>query len=121
MKGSTRLLGEVGEKKALGYLEEKGYQFLGSNFHTRWGELDLIMETQSHIVFVEVKQRLGTSHGEPEEAVTAYKQKHLTRAALIYLKGRPLTKGIRFDVISLSPSGIRHIENAFMVEGPYYY
>jgi putative endonuclease len=97
-------------------------RWLASNYATKWGELDLVMEEGRILVFVEVKRRQNSRYGEPEEAVSAMKQKHLMRAALCYLqKARVENRMVRFDVVSIGPGGLRHIPDAFSADGSYYY
>lgn len=52
---NNRGFGTIGELKAKNYLEEKGYQWLHSNFRTSFGEIDLIFRDGNELVFVEVK------------------------------------------------------------------
>lgn len=113
-----RKLGLWGEGIAARYLQDKGYKILDRNYYTRNGELDIICEKDSKIIFVEVKTRKSTSFGSPEEAITRKKINHLRQAALIYLNSveHPY-KEIRFDVITILIEGnkevINHIEQAF--------
>lgn len=87
-----------------------------ANFRTRQGELDLVMRQGRTVVFVEVKSRGGEAFGRPEEFVTAAKQRRIVKAALEFLKGEKLTSApLRFDVVSIGPRGLEHIENAFGV------
>ncbi len=119
---SKKELGSRGEALALATLQQKGYVWLESNFHTRWGEIDLIMKDQSTVVFVEVKYRRNDHCGEPEESITALKRKHLHRAALLYVKKHRLYEtNLRFDVVTVDPFGVKHIVNAFYGDGDYYY
>ena len=50
-------LGTWCESLALEYLSAKGYQLLDRNFHSRYGELDLIMKVDDVLIAVEVKTR----------------------------------------------------------------
>ena len=70
------------------------------------------------LVFVEVKERRGESHGQAVEAVTARKRSRVVRAARIYAATKGLSESaIRFDVVAIDwgPEGprLRHDENAF--------
>lgn len=57
-----------------------------SNFHTRFGEIDLIMEDrEGTVVFVEVKSRAKSEVGSPLEQIDAKKISHLKKAIDIYL------------------------------------
>lgn len=95
-------IGTKGEKIAAGFLEDQGYQLLDSNYHTRYGELDLVMLDEESIVFVEVKTRTTESFGFPEESVTSSKMEHLQNAGLLWLQVHPeAPDDWRIDVVSI--------------------
>ena len=114
---NKREIGGRFEKAACIYLQKKGYRLLEANFRIRSGEIDLIMEDGSTIVFVEVKYRKESTFGGGEDHVGRRKQKTIIRVAEYYL----LEKGLfgcscRFDVVSISGSGeILHFENAYEI------
>ena len=53
-------LGQWAEQQALTVLEEQGYVHVRSNYHSRFGEIDLIVQKGQELVFVEVKARSKT-------------------------------------------------------------
>lgn len=112
-------IGADGEALARTYLEAKGMRFLAKNYKRRHGEIDLIMQDGSFLVFVEVKTRRDLFRGTPAEAVTAAKQKHLRWCAEVYYAEHELEDvPARFDVVEvlLSPGRqplFRHIRDAF--------
>ncbi len=113
--------GESGEERAKAYLEAKGFRWLVSNFSTRWGEIDLIMEDEATLVFIEVKFRRNREYGEPEESITPNKMRHMERVAMMYVhQTRSHERFMRFDVVVIGPSGLKHYENAFLASGGYY-
>ncbi len=70
------------------------------------------------IVFVEVKARRSGRYGHPKFAVTPAKQRHLSIAALSYLKKTGNTGArARFDVVTVRYTGdmptVEHFQNAF--------
>ena len=89
------------------------------NFRCKHGEIDLIMKDGSVFVFVEVKTRRSRLYGEPIEAVTVYKQRHIRYTAEVFLlAGQWRESRIRFDVVGvmLAPwraVRLRHTRNAF--------
>ena len=101
------------------FLKKKGYRLLERQYRTRFGEIDLIMQTGETVVFVEVKTRSSHDFGLPEEAVTATKKSHLWKAAETWLTSRDMIEetDCRFDVvaITLNPDGsvhrLEHFEN----------
>ena len=125
----TTELGAIGENLAAEYLKNKGFFVVERNFRTRHLEIDLICENETHLLFVEVKTRTDTGgisrYGRPGAAVDAKKRQHLTDAAGDYLRAHPRAKKPRIDVVevyvcrrgnlvTLSPKGIKHIENALI-------
>lgn len=119
--GKSNELGAWGEEKAARFLEQQGFRVLKRNFHSRFGEIDLIAETDEYLVFVEVRLRKTTRFGAPEETVDARKQQKLRLTAEAYLQRYPTNKQPRFDVVALyakdgmdtRPLPVKHIKNAF--------
>ena len=114
---NKRKIGGCYEKAACIYLQKKGYRLREANFRIRSGEIDLIMEDGSTIVFVEVKYRRGEGFGGGEEHVDRRKQKTIIRVAGYYLLREGLTGAFcRFDVISIDGYGmVTHYKNAFEI------
>jgi putative endonuclease len=116
-------VGAEGEALACRFLEGLGYRVVARNFRCRAGEIDVVAVSPEGItVFVEVKARQGTSHGEGFEAVTYGKRLRLIRAARFFAAQRGQVEGpIRFDVISILWSDgqprVRHDPSAFDGEG----
>ena len=95
-------LGNRGEVAAARFLERLGYRILERQLRNHFGELDLVALNGDVVVFVEVKTRTTLLAGHPTEAVTATKQRKITRSALAYLKRRGwLGRRVRFDVIAI--------------------
>ncbi len=113
---NTTNKGLAAETQAATYLQTKGYTLLARNFRAPHGEIDLIMRRQKMLVFVEVKQRASLAFGGPVAAVTPAKQKRIAGAAAYFIKQHPhvMYDEIRFDIISMLPGQIEHIENAFI-------
>ena len=118
---SANLLGRWGEELAAEYLRRKKYQIIAANYRCRLGEIDLIAENRSFLVFVEVKLRKDSRFAEAMEFVDAGKQERLKSTALLYLSEHETEKPARFDVIEIyAPEGlqtknpnIKHLEDAF--------
>ena len=100
-------------------LKTQGLKLLARNFRTRYGEIDLIMQTIEQLAFVEVRYRRHQHFGHPAETVTLIKQRKLIRAAQHYLHRHPIFQMMdyRFDVIAitfpLEHSQVQWIQNAF--------
>ena len=67
--------GAFGEEWVARYLQKKGWEILERNYHSRYGEIDMIAVDGPYIVFVEVKTRSADSIAGPLEAVTPGKRK----------------------------------------------
>lgn len=111
-------LARLGEHKALEFLKNKGYKILSQNFRSRVGEIDIICQDKDTVVFVEVKTRVSSDYGTPEEAVTPWKIQSIIKTAQYFMMLHPkLPELMRIDVISLelSPAGevkrLEHLEN----------
>ncbi len=111
-------LGQKGEKNAIRFLKNKGYQVLATNWRYRKAEVDIIAKTPEAIVFVEVRTRSYDYFGQPEETVDSRKQKLLKKAAEAYMERYDLFdyEG-RFDIVAIiQAEGTRkiyHLEDAF--------
>lgn len=112
-------VGQRGERYAADYLKQHGFRILDHNYHCRYGEVDLVAEDATYLVFVEVKTRSGTRFGTPAQAVTAEKQRKLTITAQRWLMTHETQRQPRFDVIEVYVSHsaqlqrVVHIPNAF--------
>lgn len=95
-------IGNHGEQIAAAYLGERGYKILDLNYHTRFGEIDLVAQKGNDLVFVEVKTRTNTSFGLPEASVTPAKLEKIESAALFWLQEHPeIRDDWRIDVIAI--------------------
>lgn len=74
-----------GERVATNYIEKMGLTVVDTNYRTRLGEIDIIAKRDLVYHFIEIKARRGMQHGLAREAVTKKKQKHIKRAAMLFL------------------------------------
>jgi putative endonuclease len=97
------MLGRRGERIAERYLRRRGYVILERNFRGAGAEIDLVAMDSGTLAFVEVKTRRTTLYGEPYEAVSANKQRHLRRAAEVFAAFRRMQEyPMRFDVVAIT-------------------
>ncbi len=94
-------LGAFAERYAASCLTKDGYDIVNINYHSRYGEIDIIATRDDVLVFVEVKARSPKACYSPLEAVTPAKMKKITATALCYLEHNPCDLQPRFDVIEL--------------------
>lgn len=108
------LLGQSAESRAAAFLTAHGLKLVARNWRGRFGEIDLIMQDESTLVFVEVRLRSRSDFGDAAASVTPAKQKKLLAAAHQYLAARKTMPPCRFDVVALAGSGAPEwIKNAF--------
>ena len=113
-----KLLGRGGEEIAATYLVSGGYTIVDRNWRCPIGEIDLVAEDESCLVFVEVRTRRGSSLGTPEESITAAKQARLIALAESYVQSSGWPGDWRIDVIAVEMDGrgrlvrLDHYENA---------
>jgi len=112
-------IGNRGEELAAAFLERNGLKIVERNFRCKGGEVDIIARDGKTIVFIEVKSRRTLTYGVPQLAVTPFKQRQISKAALTWLsKNRLHDTPARFDVIAILLENsyshqIEHIRNAF--------
>ena len=116
--------GRLGEKLAVDYLKSSGYDILDMNYHSRFGEIDIIAAHNRFIVFVEVKLRKENSLVSPSESVIKSKQRKIIKTAVQYLFKNQTQLQPRFDVIEIKITkdkyeSINHIKNAFWQDESY--
>ena len=95
-------LGQWAEAQALALLQQHGFCLLAQNFHSRYGEIDLIVQQQRELVFVEVKARAVRQLAPAHAVISASKQRKIAQTALFFLQSQPAYAECycRFDVIS---------------------
>ena len=109
--------GNAGEEIAVEHLLKQGYSIRARNWRHQHLEIDIVAESDSMLVIVEVKLRAGDAFGMPEEFVTKSKQRKLINAADVYIKEHNIDAETRFDIISIihnsSGTQVEHITGAF--------
>ena len=101
---TTREQGEYTESLACQYLENGGLKLIEKNFNCRMGEIDLIMQDNDSLVFVEVRYRKSNHFGSGAESITVSKQSKLIKTASLYLQRHDKMNKYpaRFDVVSIT-------------------
>ncbi len=102
-KNNLRAAGNRGEEIACDFLKREGYVINRRNFRSKYGEIDIIAENATTIIFVEVKSRSETPvqsfYGRPSLAVNAKKRDHILKTVKKYLQLFRPDKSPRIDVI----------------------
>ena len=99
----SRKRGARYETLALNYLRDRGLRLLERNYRCKMGEIDLVMEDDETLVFVEVRFRESADFGRAAASVTPHKQRRVAKAAAHYLirRGNQREPVCRFDVIGI--------------------
>lgn len=94
-------LGQWAELQALKRLQAQGFTLIVANYHCRYGEIDLIVQKDQELIFVEVKARSVTQYAQSYETISLSKQKKIMKSALCFLNAEPQFQEFycRFDVI----------------------
>ncbi len=96
-------IGQWAEQCAARYLTAHDFALVQQNFHSRFGEIDLIVQKEHELIFVEVKARQPTQWGSACEVVTLSKKRKMMHTALVFLQQSPQFErySMRFDVICI--------------------
>jgi putative endonuclease len=116
-KQSTKQMGDAAEDAALHFLQQQGLRLLQRNYRTPGrggGEIDLILqETDSTLVFVEVRKRSLRQFGGALASVSRAKQRRIVFAARYFLWRWPQLPPTRFDVVAWEADGLVWQKAAF--------
>ncbi|MGV8891918.1 MAG: YraN family protein [Burkholderiaceae bacterium] len=96
----------------MAYLLAQGQTLLQRNFRCKGGEIDLVMQENQVLVFVEVRRRTNLRHGGAAASVTRSKQARLIIAAQVYLQRYRMPPACRFDVIAIDGEHLEWLQNA---------
>lgn len=107
--------GARGEQLAADYLVDKGYTILFRNYRYGKSEIDLVVQRDDWLVFVEVKARTSVEYGRPEDFVDWKKAERMIHAAENFIYATDWQGNVRFDIISVrlcEPPEIIQLEDA---------
>lgn len=96
-------LGRLGEDAVVRRYADMGFAVEARNLHISHNEIDLILKSDTHLVFVEVKTRHAvpgtrSRFGRPADAVNKAKRARTVEAAKAYLREHPTPLQPRIDV-----------------------
>ncbi len=117
---NKRKFGQSIEKLAEDYLKTQGLKPLDNNYADKEGEIDLIMQDQQTIVFVEVRFRKTMAYGGALASISLEKQKRIIKTAKRYLLKKKLYDKVfcRFDIITAQNTqgnlALNWYQNAFL-------
>jgi putative endonuclease len=111
------VLGKLAENIAKQYFINYCYQINHQNYRFKASEIDLIIQKNELLIFVEVKSKRNNSFGEPEKNIRPAQINRIKIAAEAYQVMVNWEKEIRFDTLLLTffPQAIKieHFKDAF--------
>lgn len=114
--------GRAAERLARIRLEQRGLDWIASNYRCRFGELDLVMSERQTLVIVEVRYRSDTRFLHPSASLNRDKLLRVVRTAEHFVQRHPRwrNRDIRFDVVGLhgplADAGMNWIRGAFTID-----
>ena len=123
MKNSENIqLGRIGENLAVNFLEQNNYHILTQNYHSTYGEIDIVAIDNDTLIFIEVKTRKSNLE-KALSSISNAKQKKIIKTAYHFLQQNPEYENFptRFDAIAVIQKKdnrfkINHLQNAFYPE-----
>ncbi len=111
--------GKIAESIAEQYLIKQGLKLIDRNFHSRFGEIDLIGLDQEILTFIEVRYRKNEQYLAVVETIDQHKCRKIIISSEYYLCKHKNYRAYqcRYDVIAitgeLNKPAIEWIKNAF--------
>lgn len=98
----ARSIGSIAEDIACDYLKKQKLELIEKNYLCKQGEIDLIMQDQHYLVFIEVRYRKTIAFGTPLETISKHKLKRIQTAINHYtMKNNLGYIPCRVDVVGL--------------------
>ena len=104
----SKEIGDRAELRAARYLQDLGYEIIERNFHSRFGEIDIVAQKDGVLHFVEVKASLVKN---PLENITLQKMQKLQKTIRFFLYSKRIDLPYQMDAIVLHGDEIELIEN----------
>lgn len=103
VRRDTRTVGLAAERLAEKFLTRRGLIQISRNFNSRLGEIDLIMQDDACLVFIEVRYRASSRFSRAGVTVDIHKQRKIIRTAALFLAKRAQYANhvVRFDVVAI--------------------
>jgi len=101
-------VGLEAEEKASAYLKQEGYTILAQNFHSKFGEIDIIACKDTILHFCEVK--FSESY-DPITRITPSKMAKIIKTINYYLLTHSTNLDYQIDAILVTPKNIEIIKN----------
>lgn len=118
MINNIKYIGAKGEKKAKEFLISNKHKIINTNFHSPYGEIDIISLDNGTLVFIEVKTR-SSNLDSALNSISISKRKKISKTASYFLSKNHQYEHLytRFDVIIILTHDnhitLKHIKEAF--------
>ena len=98
----SRAKGHTVEQYALKFLKKNGLSIVTTNYHSRFGEIDIIAKDYQQLIIIEVRHRQHHHFGSSLESITLSKQRKIIQTTLYFLLENTEYQSwpIRFDVMA---------------------
>ena len=93
------LSGLLGEDKAQSYLKKQGFEIIERNFHSKFGEIDIIAKKDEILHFIEVKSTEGDY--EASYRLNAKKYEKILKTLNFYLLKKGLSNDFQVDLLCI--------------------
>ena len=103
------IFGFDSEDKATKFLEKNGYEIMDRNFHSRFGEIDIIAKKGEILHFIEVKATKGEY--EAIYRIDIKKLEKIIKTINFYFSKRKFNMDYQIDAILVQKDKIEMIEN----------
>lgn len=104
-------IGRLGEDYAASFLTSQNYQIIARNYHSRFGEIDIIAKKNHELIFVEVKTRTSENFGTAEEALTFQKREKILKTIFDFLNKNPSFFSWKVDLIAVKLTAEQKLKN----------
>ncbi len=98
--------GDFAEERAAAFLKEHDFEIIDRNYHSRFGEIDIVAGKEGVLHFIEVK----SGEGEPHYKITPSKLSKIIKTATIYMQKKRMDLDFCFDAVIVTEE-IEFIEN----------
>ncbi|MDR1976141.1 MAG: YraN family protein [Campylobacteraceae bacterium] len=105
------LPGREAEETAARFLEKASLKIIARNYHSRFGEIDIIAEDENALHFVEVKATSGNY--DPLERITPSKMAKIAKTIEYYILKNDIKKEYQIDAMIVTNGNIEWIKNIF--------
>lgn len=107
---TNHAVGQAAEKRAAKHLESLGFHIRELNWKTRYCEIDIVVERDKVIYFVEVKYRQNTKYGYGSDYITPKKLKQMRLAAEFWIHDQGWRGACQLAVVSIDGEHITFID-----------